>query len=87
MTRGHRREGVASQREAKRSPVPNTKLKALVLIPCRMDSVGGGQSARTYACLCTVEIFGKPQNKTGRGEVTKREAALGGVARRTYRQA
>lgn len=58
-----------SQREAKRSPVPNTKFKALVLLPRRMDSVGGGGGGvgacvRTCVSVCTVEIFDKPQNKT-----------------------
>lgn len=46
------KKGVAGQREEKL--VPNVKFKALVLIPSRMDSVGGrcvSVRARVYVCF------------------------------------
>lgn len=52
----------------KTSPVPNTKFKALVLIPSRMDSVGGQcvrVRTRVCLCVCTVEIFGNHKTKLG----------------------
>lgn len=79
-----------SQREAKRSPVPNTKFKALVLLPRRMDSVGGGGGVSERACarvlVCAQLRYLTNHRIKLRAEVTKREAAQGGgrTARHLY---
>lgn len=65
---------MAGQREEK-SLVPNTKFKALVLIPSRMDGVG--VSACVYARMCVfvcaqLRYLATTKLKLGGGEVTKK---------------
>ena len=54
---------MAGHREGERSLVPNTKFKALVLIPSGVDSAGEGGGVYVRAKL----RFGNNEPKLGRG--------------------
>lgn len=78
MSLNEYRKRVAGQRKGEKSLVPNTKFKAPVLIPSRMDGVG--VSACVYARMCVFVCAQLRYLATAKlnWEVTKRNAALGG---------